>query len=148
MPARAKDFIPHEFVAWKGVKAFRVIRLIERDLKIERFVVQRDVGKARAGKVHHADFSHAEIAGRLCPRFARFAMRLPLRKGNGSSSDHKCAFGTGTLNVTSLAPTGTERVASGRPPELKCSVREVFADAAALNLALTVTLPESMSGVK
>ena len=62
-PARAQDFVAHEGVAGKGVEALRVIGLVQRDLQIDRPVVQRDVREIRARQLHDADLAHAEVGG-------------------------------------------------------------------------------------
>ena len=66
----AQYFVPHEFIAGESIKTIGMIRLVQRQLQIYRLIVQRDIGKIRAGKFGYADFSHAEVCGNVIFSFA------------------------------------------------------------------------------
>ena len=58
---RAQNFAPREGIGGKGVEARGVIGLVERQLQVDGHVVDRDIGDARSGKIHHRDLSHSEV---------------------------------------------------------------------------------------
>ena len=59
--ARPEDLIAQHAVRWKRVVALRMVRLIERELEIDRRAVECDVAVRRTWQVHDADRPHAEI---------------------------------------------------------------------------------------
>src|SRR5207249_5331556 len=58
----AQDLVAYEGVAREGVEPLRMERLVERELQVDRLVVERDVAVIGPGQVHDRDLAHSEIA--------------------------------------------------------------------------------------
>ena len=56
-----EDLVLHELVGGERVPPVRMVGLVERELEVDRLVVERHVGIVRAGQLAHAHLAHAEV---------------------------------------------------------------------------------------